>query len=119
MKSGSAKLSAVSTSIKQSGTGVATTAAPSGAARTIQEQLRADHIEALAEITRLSKENEELQKQVDALRLTQAKSPNQEDSSPQNLAQELKRFRESNVALTSENNRLKEQLRRVSADEKQ
>eukprot|EP01033_Poteriospumella_lacustris_P003997 gene3997-2848_t len=119
MKSGSAKLSAVSTSIKQSGTGVATTAAPSGAARTIQEQLRADHIEALAEITRLSKENEELQKQVDALRLTQAKSPNQEDSSPQNLAQELKRFRESNVALTSENNRLKEQVRRVSADEKQ
>lgn len=119
MKSGSAKLSAVSTSIKQSGTSVATTAAPSGAARTIQEQLRADHIEALAEITRLSKEIEELQKQVDALRLTQAKSPNQEDSSPQNLAQELKRFRESNVALTSENNRLKEQLRRVSADEKQ
>lgn len=120
MKSGSTKLSAVSTSIKQSSMSVSTTAASSsGAARTIQEQLRADHIEALAEITRLSKENEELQKQVDALRLTQAKSPNQEDSSPQNLAQELKKFRESNVALTSENNRLKEQMRRMSADEKQ
>lgn len=91
---------------------------PSGpnSSRTVQEQLRADHIEALSKIHQLRKENEELQKQVQL-----SKSSEQPNQSPANteLLQELKKFRDSNLSLSSENSRLKEQMRKAAAEEKQ
>lgn len=123
MKSGSIKIAVPAATGKQSfttGSGTSSSSSISNiTTRTIQEQLRVDHIEALAEITRLSKENEALQKQLDDLRLTAFKSPNQESTSSTDSLLEIKKIRDSNITLTNENNRLKEQVRRIISEEKQ
>lgn len=87
--------------------------------RSVQEQLRVDHIEVLAENSRLSRDNAALEKEIAQLRLSLGNSTQSSDSSSQQeLLLELKKFRDSNAVLSNELSRMKDQMRKMAVEEK-